>query len=151
MDVMDTWDAGLRTTEFPAAKAGATLWATRLRGKLKGLMAPITPRGKCLTNPHLSVVCALRSRGMISPPILFASSEAILKVLTVLSTSIREDLMVFPEERAMDLASSSFLLSIPEEIFSSAWERSKLESFFVSANASSAAATASSIWCELAK
>ncbi len=35
--------AGLRTIELPAAIAGPSLWATRLSGKLKGLIAPTTP------------------------------------------------------------------------------------------------------------
>ena len=35
--------AGFRTTAFPAAIAGPSLWATRLSGKLKGLIAPTTP------------------------------------------------------------------------------------------------------------
>ena len=37
------WPAGLRTTALPAAIAGPSLWATRLSGKLKGLIAPTTP------------------------------------------------------------------------------------------------------------
>ena len=35
--------AGLSTTALPAASAGPSLWATRLSGKLKGLIAPTTP------------------------------------------------------------------------------------------------------------
>ena len=35
--------AGLRTIALPAAIAGPSLWATRLSGKLKGLIAPTTP------------------------------------------------------------------------------------------------------------
>ena len=35
--------AGFRTTALPAAIAGPSLWATRLSGKLKGLIAPTTP------------------------------------------------------------------------------------------------------------
>ncbi len=37
------WPAGLSTTALPAAIAGPSLWATRLSGKLKGLIAPTTP------------------------------------------------------------------------------------------------------------
>ena len=37
------WPAGLRTIALPAAIAGPSLWATRLSGKLKGLIAPTTP------------------------------------------------------------------------------------------------------------
>ena len=32
-------------TELPAARAGPTLWHTKLRGKLNGLMATTTPHG----------------------------------------------------------------------------------------------------------
>src|SRR2546429_7737656 len=39
------WLAGLRTSGQPAARAGATLWATRLRGKVNGVMPPTTPNG----------------------------------------------------------------------------------------------------------
>ena len=39
------WLAGLRTTAQPAASAGAILCATRLSGKLNGLIAPTIPIG----------------------------------------------------------------------------------------------------------
>jgi hypothetical protein len=39
------WLAGLSTTAQPAASAGASLCATRLSGKLKGEIAPMTPIG----------------------------------------------------------------------------------------------------------
>ena len=81
-------------------------------------MAEITPIGKRLTKPQRSFVWALRSRGMISPPILLASSDAILNVFAALSTSVLDALIVFPLERVIDFASSSFLFSIPEDIFS---------------------------------
>ena len=44
---------GLSTTGQPAAIAGATLWATRLSGKLNGLMAPTTPIGTRSVKPSL--------------------------------------------------------------------------------------------------
>ena len=51
-------DAGLRTTAQPAASEGASLCATRLHGKLNGVIAPTTPRGDWwLTRP------AQRERG----------------------------------------------------------------------------------------
>ncbi len=37
--------AGFSTTPFPPAMAGPTLWATRFRGSLKGVMAAMTPMG----------------------------------------------------------------------------------------------------------
>ena len=44
--------AGLMMTELPAAMAGPTLWATRFRGKLKGLMATTTPHGTRMVKPN---------------------------------------------------------------------------------------------------
>ena len=44
------WDAGFSTTAHPAASAGAILCATRLSGKLNGLIAPTTPIGSRWVN-----------------------------------------------------------------------------------------------------
>src|SRR5262245_31938293 len=44
-------EAGFSTTALPAANAGATLWATRLSGKLKGAMATTTPTGRRVKKP----------------------------------------------------------------------------------------------------
>ena len=44
-------DGGLRTMEQPAAIAGATLWAARLSGKLKGLIPATGPTGKRRVTP----------------------------------------------------------------------------------------------------
>ena len=41
-------------TALPAAIAGPTLWATRLRGKLKGQMATTTPQGDAEGEAELS-------------------------------------------------------------------------------------------------
>ena len=49
------WLAGLSTTGQPAAMAGASLWATRLSGKLNGLMAPTTPIGHAEGEPELAL------------------------------------------------------------------------------------------------
>ena len=43
--------AGLSTTVLPAARAGATLLAARVRGKFHGTMAPVTPMGRRMTSP----------------------------------------------------------------------------------------------------
>ena len=40
-----SFDGGLSTMLQPAAIAGATLWAARLSGKLKGLMPATGPMG----------------------------------------------------------------------------------------------------------
>ena len=39
--------AGLRTTELPMARAGATFHIAMCSGKFHGTMAPITPSGSC--------------------------------------------------------------------------------------------------------
>ena len=43
--------AGFRTTVLPAAIAGATLFAARVRGKFQGTIAPHTPIGMRITSP----------------------------------------------------------------------------------------------------
>ena len=47
-------EAGFSTTGQPAAIAGASLCATRLRGKLKGEIAPTTPTGSRRMTPELA-------------------------------------------------------------------------------------------------
>ncbi len=41
--------AGFRTIGFPAARQGATLWATKFKGKLNGVMPRIGPSGNLFT------------------------------------------------------------------------------------------------------
>ncbi len=53
MPLNGVWLAGLSTTGHPAAIAGASLWATRLSGKLNGLIAPTTPIGTRSVKPTL--------------------------------------------------------------------------------------------------
>ena len=69
-------DAGLRTTGQPAAIAGASLWATRLSGKLNGEIAPTTPIGTRIANPNLPSPAGIASRGTISPANVRASAAA---------------------------------------------------------------------------
>ena len=57
-------EAGLSTTGQPAAIAGAILWQTRLRGKLKGVMAPMTPIGTRFTKAVLPSPAELASMVM---------------------------------------------------------------------------------------
>src|SRR5207247_685192 len=45
--------AGLTITALPAARAGPTLWQTRLSGKLNGVMATTTPHGTRNVKPNL--------------------------------------------------------------------------------------------------
>ena len=55
MALNGVWLAGLSTTGQPAAIAGATLWATRLSGKLNGLIAPTTPIGHAQREADLAL------------------------------------------------------------------------------------------------
>src|SRR5690606_28304049 len=61
------FEAGLSTTGQPAAMAGPTLWATRLSGKLKGVIAPTTPTGTRKAKPRRPWPEAVASMGTISP------------------------------------------------------------------------------------
>ena len=61
MAVSGVAEAGLSTTGQPAAIAGATLWQTRLRGKLNGEMAPTTPIGTFFTKAVLPAPAELAS------------------------------------------------------------------------------------------
>lgn len=44
-EVSGVQSAGLRRTAFPAARAGASFWASEAIGEFQGAMAPTTPRG----------------------------------------------------------------------------------------------------------
>jgi hypothetical protein len=70
------WLAGLRTTAQPAASEGASLCATRLSGKLKGLIAPTIPTGCRSVNASLPTPACDASIGTISPASLRASTAA---------------------------------------------------------------------------
>ena len=71
-------EAGLSTTAQPAARAGASLWATRLSGKLNGEIAPTTPIGTRRVKPSLPWPACDASIGTISPASLRASTAAIV-------------------------------------------------------------------------
>ena len=71
-------DAGLRTTAQPAASAGAILCATRLSGKLNGLIAPTTPIGRRIVKASLPSPACEASMGIISPASFRASTAAIV-------------------------------------------------------------------------
>ena len=60
--------AGLRTTAFPAASAGAILCSTSSDGKLNGVIATTTPTGCRTVKPILSKpVPVFASSGRVSP------------------------------------------------------------------------------------
>ena len=101
------WLAGLSTTGQPAAIAGATLWATRFSGKLKGLMAPTTPTGTRRVKPSFPSPGAAASSGIISPASLRASTAANWNVPTARSASTRAVRMGLAASSAMIRANSS--------------------------------------------
>ncbi len=70
------WPAGLSTTAHPAANAGASLWATRLSGKLNGEIAATIPIGCRSVNASLPSPAWAASIGTISPASLRASTAA---------------------------------------------------------------------------
>ncbi|CRH69542.1 Uncharacterised protein [Chlamydia trachomatis] len=59
--------AGFNTIEFPAAIAGPTLWATRLKGKLNGVIAVTTPIGVRTVKPKRFTPPTAASIGICSP------------------------------------------------------------------------------------
>ncbi len=89
MPLNGVWLAGFSTTGQPAAMAGASLWATRLSGKLNGLIAPTTPIGTRSVNPSLPTPLAVASRGTMSPARVRASAAAKRNVSTARSASPR--------------------------------------------------------------
>ena len=101
-------DAGFSTTGQPAAIAGATLWATRLSGKLNGLIAPTTPIGHAQRERR---ACPRRRRdasiGTISPASVRASTAANVNVDTARCASTRAVLIGLAASSAMMRANSS--------------------------------------------
>ena len=107
MDENGVWLAGFSTTGQPAAMAGATLWATRLSGKLNGAMAPTTPMGTRSVKPSFPSPAAPASSGTISPASLRASAAANENVPDARSASTRAVLMGLAASPAMMRAKSS--------------------------------------------
>ena len=107
IDENGVWLAGFRTTGQPAAIAGATLWATRLSGKLKGAIAPTTPIGTRRVKPSFPSPGEAASRGTISPASFRASAAANWKVPDARSASTRAVLMGLAASAAMMRANSS--------------------------------------------
>ena len=65
--LIGVWLAGRTTIGLPAASAGATLCATRLIGKLNGLMPAIGPSGMRRTWATRPSLPGIQSSGTISP------------------------------------------------------------------------------------
>ena len=100
-------DAGLSTTGHPAAIAGASLCATRLSGKLNGLMAPTTPIGSRRVKPSFPSPTSEASSGTISPLRRRASLAAKVKVDTARAASTRAVLIGLAASSAMMRAKDS--------------------------------------------
>src|SRR5438034_10919133 len=127
-----------RSTLFPyttlfrsPAIAGPTLWQTRLRGKLNGLIATTTPHGTRSVTPSLPRPWAAASRATVSPWTRLASSADSIIVSTARWASARPSARIFP---------SSFEISVPSSstraaIFSAAawriFQRSKAVSLAI--------------------
>ncbi len=101
------WEAGFSTTAHPAASAGATLCATRLKGKLKGEIAPTTPMGRRSVNASLPAPAGDASIGTTSPASLRASTAAIVNVETARDASTRAAFMGLPASAEIVRATSS--------------------------------------------
>ncbi|GBD11734.1 hypothetical protein HRbin23_01409 [bacterium HR23] len=104
-------------TLLPAARAGPTLWHTRFRGKLKGLMATTTPQGTRMVKPKRFPAPGEPSRGTTSPPMRFASSAETVRVCTARLTSNRLSAMAFPSSRVIVRANSSARASMRSAAF----------------------------------
>ena len=83
------WRAGLSTTGQPAAIAGATLWATRLSGKLNGLIAADHADRHPQRERELALAGVAASIGTISPASVRAATAANVKVDTARWASTR--------------------------------------------------------------
>src|SRR4051794_14688172 len=101
-------EAGLSTTGHPAASAGASLWATRLHGKLNGEIAPITPIGFRIVKPSLPSPACAPSIGTISPASLRASTAANVYVDIAREASTRAVLIGLPASSEIVRATSSW-------------------------------------------
>ena len=100
-------EAGLSTTGQPAAIAGATLWHTRLRGKLNGEIPATTPMGTRLTQPTFPSPAEEASSGISSPPSVRATAAEKLTVSTARAASTRAVLMGLAASAEITVANSS--------------------------------------------
>src|SRR6266478_3708925 len=100
--------AGLKTTVFPATKAGAIFQAGIEAGKFHGAIAAITPSG-CF-----SVYAKFfgSSLGRVSPPMRRPSPAMNSRMLVDFWTSPSASFSVLPSSRVIKRASSSFCCSI---------------------------------------
>ena len=87
--------------------AGASLWATRLSGKLNGEMAPTTPTGTRRVKASRPSPTSAASIGTMSPVSRRASTAAKVNVLTARLASARAVFRGLADSAAMVRAKSS--------------------------------------------
>ena len=136
--------AGLSTIGAPTAIAGATLWATRLSGKLNGAMPSTGPRGARRTSASRPVAAGSVSSRCSVPDQRRASSAPQRKVDTARATSSRAHFSGLPDSAVISAATSSLRSASRRETWSSAAARTCAGVAANSARTRSAAATASS-------
>ena len=102
------WLAGFRTTAQPAARAGAILCATRLSGKLNGLIAPTIPIGRRSVKASFPSPAWAASIGTISPASLRASTAANVYVDIARAASTRAAFRGLPASSEITRATSSW-------------------------------------------
>src|SRR3954454_23769821 len=100
-------DAGLSTTAQPAASDGASLWATRLSGKLNGLIAPTIPIGRRSVNASFPSPACAASIGIMSPTSVRASTALNVYVDIARDASTRAVLIGFAASAQISCAASS--------------------------------------------
>ena len=99
--------AGLRSTALPPAMAGPILCATRLSGKLKGVIAATMPHGTRRVNPSLPTPPGVASNGTVSPCKSRAASADKSRVSIARPASMRPSANTLPSSRLIRRARSS--------------------------------------------
>ena len=98
---------GFSTTVLPATKAGASLCATRLRGKLKGVIHTTTPTETREKYASVFLPLGIASVLIVSPCIVRIVSADKVRVSIHLSTSIRAKVIGFATSSVIVCAISS--------------------------------------------
>jgi hypothetical protein len=145
------FSAGFNTIVFPEARQGATLWATRLSGKLNGVIPRITPIGKRRTRPKCPTPGGLASMRTPCPSSPDASCAAKRKVMVARSTSAAANVTGLPASatrmRTNSFRRAAIRSAMRERICArsqAGWER-------VCLKAACADATADSTWSASAR
>ena len=100
-------EAGLSSTALPPAIAGPTLCATRLSGKLNGVIAATMPHGTRRVNPSLPTPPGVASNGTVSPCKSRAASADKSRVSIARPASMRPSASTLPSSRLIRQARSS--------------------------------------------